>query len=148
MLIDKSELCSLIPHAGAMCLLGGVRAWDEDTITCIATSHFDTNNPLRHAGQLSSVQLLEYGAQAMAVHGALLARRAGKVQGSGYLASLQDVDLQLEFIDDITSPLEITAHRLAHAANCLMYRFSVSAHAAPLVSARATIFLHNLDETS
>lgn len=141
MLIEKSELCGLIPHAGTMCLLDGVLDWDEDSITCIATSHLEADNPLRHAGQLASVHLLEYGAQSIAVHGALLARRAGTTQGPGYLAALQDVELQRDYLDDITAPLEIRAQRIASAAECLLYSFGIGTDSQMLVTARATIFL-------
>lgn len=144
MLIEKSELCRLIPHAGTMCLLGGVLDWNEDSITCIATSHLDADNPLRHAGQLASVHLLEYGAQSIAVHGALLARRAGNTQGPGYLAALQDVELQREYLDGITGPLDIRAHRIATADDCLLYRFGVSSQSHALAKARATIFLQDV----
>lgn len=141
MLIEKSELCGLIPHAGTMCLLGGVLDWDEDSITCIATSHLDADNPLRHADQLSSVHLLEYGAQSIAVHGALLARRTGNTQGPGYLAALQDVELHRESLDGISGALEIRAQRIATAAECLLYSFGVSTESQVLAKARATIFL-------
>jgi len=33
-LIDKAAIRRLIPHAGAMCLLDTVIAWDETSITC------------------------------------------------------------------------------------------------------------------
>ena len=147
MLIEKSELCGLIPHAGTMCLLGGVLDWDEDSITCIATSHLDADNPLRHAGQLASVHLLEYGAQSIAVHGALLARRSGTTQGSGYLAALQAVELQREYLDGITTPLEIRAQRIASAAECLLYSFGISTGPHMLATARATIFLQEFVNT-
>jgi predicted hotdog family 3-hydroxylacyl-ACP dehydratase len=141
MLISREDLCSLIPHSGDMCLLDGVADWDEDQIVCTASSHLEPNNPLRQGGRLACVHLLEYGAQAVAVHGGLLARKGGHSQGPGYLASLQDVRLQCEFLDEVTTALEILARKLAISDACLMYNVTISAHGQELASARATIAL-------
>ncbi|UCE90426.1 MAG: hypothetical protein JSW10_06340, partial [Pseudomonadota bacterium] len=75
--IERDELCSLIPHAGTMCLLHTVEQWDEVSIVCTAISHHEADNPLCSKGALGAVHALEYGAQAMAVHGGLLAREKG-----------------------------------------------------------------------
>ncbi len=139
MLIGKEELCSLIPHAGSMCLLEGVLDWNAGEIRCSALSHTDPANPLRSNAGLASVHLLEYGAQAMAVHGGLLARESGTRVLPGYLAALRDVVLQQEFIDHITAPLTIHAQMIATLADSFMYRFSVIAGDTELACARATV---------
>jgi len=139
MLIGKEELCGLIPHAGSMCLLEGVIDWNSGEIHCSALSHTDPANPLRSKAGLASVHLLEYGAQAMAVHGGLLARESGTRVLPGYLAALHDVVLQQEFIDQITAPLTIHAHMIASLADSFMYRFSISAEHIALASSRATV---------
>ncbi len=141
MLICREELCSLIPHSGDMCLLDAVSDWDEDRIVCTASSHLEPNNPLRLGGRLACVHLLEYGAQAVAVHGGLLARKGGHSQGPGYLASLQDVRLQCEFLDGVTTGLDILARKLAISDACLMYNVTISAQGRELASARVTIAL-------
>jgi predicted hotdog family 3-hydroxylacyl-ACP dehydratase len=141
MLISREELCSLIPHSGDMCLLDGVSDWDEESIVCTASSHFAPNNPLRQGGRLACVHLLEYGAQAVAVHGGLLARNGGHSQGPGYLASLQDARLQCEFLDDVTTALDILARKLAISDACLMYNVTINAQGQELASARVTIAL-------
>ena len=141
MLISREELCSLIPHCGDMCLLDGVSDWDEDRVVCTASSHLEPSNPLRQCGRLACVHLLEYGAQAVAVHGGLLARKGGHSQGPGYLASLQDVRLQCEFLDEVTTALEILAQKLAISDACLMYNVTISAQGQELASARVTIAL-------
>ena len=146
MLIDREALCGLIPHAGRMCLLSGVLDWSEDSILCTAISHRESDNPLRAEGRLASVHLLEYGAQAMAVHGRLLADDPSGIPVAGYLAALQDVELHQEFLDDVIEPLEIRAHKLAASDQCLMYRFTVAAAERVLVSARATIVLRGMTQ--
>ena len=70
---------TLIPHQGAMCLLDDVVAWDDQRIHARSDSHRRDDNPLRSDGRLRAVHLCEYGAQAMAVHGGLVARAAGGV---------------------------------------------------------------------
>ena len=139
MLIEKEELCSLIPHAGNMCLLESVLSWNKSEIHCSAISHNDPTNPLRNNGQLASVHLLEYGAQAMAIHGGLQARESGNRVLPGYLAALHDVILQQEFIDHIKTPLMINAQMIASLTDSFMYQFTITAENNVLASARATV---------
>ncbi len=70
--MNHDAICARLPHAGRMCLLDRLEAWDGDSITCFATSHRDAHNPLRRAGRLPAVAGVEYAAQAMALHGNLL----------------------------------------------------------------------------
>ena len=72
--IDKAALCVLIPHSGDMCLLKSVEYWDRDSIVCETGKISHTLRPLRHQGRISALAMLELGAQAMAVHGGLLAK--------------------------------------------------------------------------
>ncbi len=83
--IKKTEIRTLIPHSGMMCLLDEVTQWDDRSITCVTNTHRDPANPLRRDGRLSSVHAFEYGAQAAAVHGGLRARSVGEIAPPGYL---------------------------------------------------------------
>ena len=74
-----------------MCLLDEIVAWDENAIHARSRSHQRTDNPLRSDDCLRAVHLCEYGAQAMAVHGGLLARAAGGSAAPGFLVSLRAV---------------------------------------------------------
>ncbi|MDH5368792.1 MAG: phosphotransferase, partial [Gammaproteobacteria bacterium] len=94
-MIKHDELCSLIPHSFDMCLLERVDFWDKDKIVCYSNSHLSDTNPLRRKENLSSVHLLEYAAQAMAVHGGLHDREQGVQMTEGYLAALRDVSINL-----------------------------------------------------
>ena len=71
--LDRAWIASHIPHQGSMCLLDYVEAWDRERIRCRASSHRAADNPLRAYGRLGAACGIEYAAQAMAVHGALLA---------------------------------------------------------------------------
>ena len=72
-MLDRVAIAARIPHQGSMCLLDAVLAWDSGQIHCRASSHRQPDNPLRAAARLGAACGIEYAAQAMAVHGALLA---------------------------------------------------------------------------
>jgi predicted hotdog family 3-hydroxylacyl-ACP dehydratase len=130
-------LIGLIPHAGSMCLLDRVVANSGDDIQCVTRTHTDPNHPLRRAGQLSALHLIEYAAQAMAAHGAL---ESGGVQ-RGMLASVRDLRLHVERIDDIDTELTIHAtRRLAQSAGSL-YDFTVHGSGRLLCEGRIAIVL-------
>ena len=140
-LIDRSEIRTLIPHSGTMCLLDGVFRWDDDSIVCITNTHRDANNPLRRYGQLSAVHALEYGAQAAAIHGGLRARAAGTIAPPCYLAALRDAHLDVARLDDLASPLRVRAQHLFGDAGNTIYQCSVSADGTPIADGRVTIML-------
>ena len=139
MLIDREELCGLVPHSGNMCLLDSVLSWDDTHIRCTASSHTDPRNPLRKQGRLAAVHLLEYGAQAMAVHGGILARESSSDARPGYLATLRDVTITADYIDQIKTPLNIEAEKIAASSDSFMYKFRVTTNDKLLASARATV---------
>jgi predicted hotdog family 3-hydroxylacyl-ACP dehydratase len=122
-----------------MCLLEGVEAWDESSIVCIASSHRDADNPLRCADGLSALQGLEYGAQAMAVHGGLLLREQGEAMSEGYLAAVKNVMLHVDWLHDIELPLHVRAERLLAQGGQFLYEFSMLAGNTVIIEARATV---------
>ena len=129
---------SLIPHRGAMSLLGEVVQFDAEQIICRAASHRDPANPLREGGVLPAICGIEYAAQAMAVHGAL--REQGGPR-PGMLAAVRDVALRVERLDDIPGDLTLTVRRLMADARHMLYEFSVRAGEIELVRGRATVVL-------
>lgn len=139
MLIDHGEIAGLVPHAGAMCLIDGVSAWDETTIACFSTSHRAACHPLARGGRLAGVHALEYGAQATAVHGGLLARAAGTAARPAYLAGLRDATLAVARLDTLAEPLAIRAWRLLAGPAGAVYRFEIRAGATPIAAARVTL---------
>ncbi|WP_373377056.1 hydroxymyristoyl-ACP dehydratase [Cupriavidus nantongensis] len=143
---DRAWIAARIPHQGSMCLLDGVVAWDAASIRCTATSHTHAENPLRAQDRLAAVCGIEYAAQAMAVHGALLAEAAqagGAPQRprTGYLASVRKLVLQVERLDDIAAPLEVSAERISGEGATVLYAFAVSAAERMLLSGRAAVIL-------
>ncbi len=137
--IDKTEIRTLIPHSGLMCLLDEVTQWDDRSITCVSNTHRDPANPLRRDGRLSAVHAFEYGAQAAAVHGGLRARSVGEIAPPGYLAALRDARLDVARLDDIQAALQVHALCLfGDGVNCV-YECRVSAHDRLVAEGRVTI---------
>lgn len=138
MQLDKNGICALIPHQGVMCLLDEVLSWDATRIVCASRSHLSPGNPLRSEGRLRAVCGVEYAAQAMALHGALLS--AGPI-GAGYLVSVRDLRLHVSYLDDLDGLLTVDARRLMGGAEGLVYEFTVSSRKDTLLSGRLTVSL-------
>jgi predicted hotdog family 3-hydroxylacyl-ACP dehydratase len=135
----REAILALIPHQGAMCLLDRVVEWDRDRIVLATSSHHAPDNPLRLDGRIRAVHLCEYGAQAMAVHGGLSAQADGKTARPGFLVSLRDVTLNVDFIDQLDGELLISARRLLESAASWQYSFEATHAGETLASGRAAI---------
>lgn len=139
MLLDRAGIEALVPHAGSMCLWDTLQSADAQNAHCLTDSHRRSDNPLRRDDRLSAVHLIEYGAQAMAVHGGWLARAAGSAAQPGVLAAVRDLQLAVERLDDIDAPLECHAQRLVANAGGWMYQFTLSAAGRELGRGRASV---------
>ncbi len=118
MQLNRAQICERIPHAGDMCLLDKMLSWDATHIKCSATSHVDTENPLRIKDKLTSIAAIEYAGQAMALHGSLISSSSSFGNSSanrprkGYLASLREIVIFRESLDDATNDLLIEVELL------------------------------------
>lgn len=130
---------ALIPHRGAMCVLDEVVAWTPDAIHARSRTHRSADNPLRSDGRLRAVHLCEYGAQAMAVHGGLVAREAGAAAAPGYLVALRAVELFVERVDHFPRPLDVHAEKLLGDENGWQYAFRIEHAGTLLASGRAAV---------
>ena len=124
-----------------MCLLDCVEAWDRERIRCRASSHRLADNPLRAYGRLGAACGIEYAAQAMAVHGALLASPDSASARTGYLVSVRGARLQVPRLDDIAADLLVEATCVTRSENNVLYRFSVTAAGRLLLDGRAAVVL-------
>ncbi|MDO9357778.1 MAG: 3-hydroxylacyl-ACP dehydratase [Polaromonas sp.] len=142
--LDHTGIASRIPHHGRMCLLDAVQSWDGDHITCQASSHRATDNPLRANDRLGAACGIEYAAQAMAVHGALVGESLGGDSGApkaGYLASIRSVALQVDRLDTVVGDLILKAERMTGDTATVLYSFTVEADGQVLLSGRAVVVL-------
>lgn len=138
--MDKAWIAARIPHQGNMCLLDGVDGWSGEHIDCHALGHTDPAHPLRAQGRLGAASGIEYAAQAMAVHGALVAP-AQAAPRQGYLTSVRGVTLHAERLDDLDGRLRVRAERVSGDAHHVLYRFSVHHHERCLLEGRAAVVL-------
>jgi predicted hotdog family 3-hydroxylacyl-ACP dehydratase len=125
-----------------MCLLDGVLDWNVSEVRCVSRTHRDPHNPLRARGQLSAVCGIEFAAQAMAVHGALLAQATAATPAVGYLAAVRGVELSVARLDDIEDELIARAERLGGDEVTLLYRFELTAGGRTLLAGRSTIVIN------
>jgi predicted hotdog family 3-hydroxylacyl-ACP dehydratase len=96
---------------------------------------------------LSALHLCEYGAQAMAVHGGLLAAMHGEVAKPGLLVSLRGVELQVGRIDDLPDALDVRARQLMASDSSWQYEFRIEHAGSLLASGRAAVVLRNGEKT-
>ena len=140
--LDHAWIAAHIPHQGSMCLLDCVEECDEQRIQCRATSHRAAGNPLRANGRLGAACGIEYAAQAMAVHGALLAPPGSKGTRVGYLVSVRGTRLLVPRLDDIAADLQVEAACLTRSENNILYQFNVSGAGVGLLEGRATVVVN------
>lgn len=140
-MLDRNWIAAHIPHQGSMCLLDKVESWGQEKIICHATSHRAQDNPLRSHGQLGIACGIEYAAQAMAVHGALLAPADDSPPKAGYLVSVRGVNMLVLRLDDVAGDLVIEAACIMAGENNMLYQFSVHADDKLLLSGRAAVVI-------
>ncbi len=140
--LDRAWIARHIPHHGSMCLLDGVETWNLQRIQCRASSHRAADNPLRTGSRLGAACGIEYAAQAMAVHGALLAPRASTRARVGNLVSVRGTQLHVPRLDDIAADLVIDANCILSSEQTTIYEFSISAAGKLLLQGRAAVVLN------
>jgi predicted hotdog family 3-hydroxylacyl-ACP dehydratase len=138
--LGKAEIAGLIPHAGRMCLLDEVTAWNADTIRCVVRGHRDAANPLRAGAELPALSGIEYAAQAMAVHGRLCAA-VSRTPRAGYLASVSDVVCRARRLDVLEGDLVIEAERLAGDDAHVLYKFKIFSTDVEVLTGKALVVL-------
>ena len=134
--LDRAWIAAHLPHQGRMSLLHEILEWDATTVRALARSHRAANNPLRRAGELPIACGVEYGAQAAAAHGALMARQAS---GAGFLAAARSVVFHARRLDDVPGDLEVFAERIGGGDAGVIYQFEVTCASRALVVGRLTV---------
>lgn len=141
-MIAHPPLADLLPHAGRMRLIERILACDDKRITCSTGSHRQADHPLAIDGVLSAVCGLEYGAQAMAIHGALGAgiRRPRR----GYIAAARDLQWSVPRLDTLDADLLIEAEQELALGNQVSYRFAIRTDDREIMRGRAQVVLEAL----
>lgn len=138
--LSQAEFSHLIPHAGKMVLIDKVLDYDEMTINCYSISHLLPENPLRRNTGLPAVCGIEYAAQAIAIHGGLLAASIGQRAALGYLAGVRNCSARIERLDALDAALYIRAERLGLNSTGLLYNFSLCAAGSLLLEGQLSVF--------
>jgi predicted hotdog family 3-hydroxylacyl-ACP dehydratase len=136
----------LIPHKGSMCLLDRVLSWDEQRLVAATRTHLNEDNPLRERNRLRTISLFEYGAQAMAIHGALLqpGRSASHTPTPGMLVSLRNVTAHCEFAHTLPQELVVEAERLHAMDSVVQYVFRVRHSGELVIEGNAVVALQSV----
>lgn len=124
-----------------MCLLEEIVEWNDASIRLRSATHCRPDNPLRSQGRLRAIHLCEYGAQAMAVHGALRMEAHGETARPGLLVSLRSVTLSRDYVEDLGGELQIEAVCLLAMDSALQYSFRVTHAGEVIVEGRAAVML-------
>jgi len=140
-------LDALLPHAGRMRLIDRVVSYDEHKIVCESDSHRLADHPLVEGARLSIVCGLEYGAQAMALHGALMAAEGGHPR-RGYLVAASNLRWSTERLDTYEAPLIIEANSEFRSENQVAYRFEIRVDAKVVLTGEARVQLSKPDDGS
>jgi predicted hotdog family 3-hydroxylacyl-ACP dehydratase len=136
--MSAPRISALVPQQGAMCLLDELVSFDARSVVCRTASHLSAANPLRRDGRLPAIAGIEYGAQAMAVHGALNSANAAQ---RGLLAGVRAVRCGARYLDEESGPLTVRAERLIAEGGRMLYAFAVEGAGAELVSGRIAVVL-------
>jgi predicted hotdog family 3-hydroxylacyl-ACP dehydratase len=139
MLLDREAIMARVPHQGSSCLLDAVCQWDQQHIVCESRSHLLASNPYRVNGRLSAVCAAEFAAQSFALHASLKAVRGTCSRGHGYLASVRNLVLLVDTLDECSGLLYIKAEELATQQNGMLYAFDMLHQDVRIASGRATV---------
>lgn len=138
MLIQRQQIARLIPHGEAMCLLDQITDWDGHHLSATTASHRRADNPLFENGWMDTVTLVEYGAQAAAVHAALQQSGLGAVRPA-YLGAIKKLRLFTRQVDVSVAELQILAQCVFSDNSGAIYDIHVCAGDIDLLGGRIVL---------
>lgn len=139
-MLNKSAIEGLIPHKGSMCLLDAVEHWDQQTVTCISTSHHLPHNPLLEDGRLSAMVLVEYAAQAAAIHACLTGAGIGGTR-TALIGAVKALKLHCRCVTPSQKILTVAAQSILQSGGGAIYQVTVRAQDELLVEARIVLVI-------
>ena len=146
MRLDRAWIEAHIPHKGRHVSAGRGRRVGCGAHQLPRQRSSRGRTPAASHGRLGIACGIEFAAQAMAVHGALvgdaLEPREGPVSKplAGNLASVRGVRLHVARLDDVQSVLICDARRIAGDRGSILYEFELRSATTPLLSGRAAVF--------
>lgn len=140
MLIQRQQIAGLIPHGEAMCLLDQVTGWDEHHLNATTASHRRADNPLLENERMDTVALVEYGAQAAAIHAALQQSGLGAARPA-YLGAIKKLRLFTQYVDAGVAELQIQAQCIFSDNSGAIYDIRACAGGNDLIAGRIVLVL-------
>ncbi|MEM1153042.1 MAG: hypothetical protein AAGI44_02810 [Pseudomonadota bacterium] len=139
-MLDKAAIDELIPHTGSMCVLDTVQRWDQDSIVCTSNRHHSEDNPLRESAELCCEVLLEYTAQAAAVHAALVGAGIGSDR-TALMGAVKRLHLHQRVVEPSIETLLVSANAQLQSRDGAIYQVAVHGHDTPLITARIVLLI-------
>ena len=136
--LTREDIARLIPHGESMSLLDAVVEWDADRIVCATASHRRSDNPLLDDGVLPSVCLIEYGAQAAAIH-SVLVQHGEAIDRPAYLGALKNAAWHSDFVNNTIDELRIEARCAMQQSSGAVYDFFAGFETQALASGRIVL---------
>jgi predicted hotdog family 3-hydroxylacyl-ACP dehydratase len=124
-----------------MCLLDGVESWDDKQIVCTSTTHQNQDNPLAENNRLACINAVEYGAQAVAIHGNLIAKNLNMpLPESGFLVQIKALEFDDCNLSSLPEALIISAQQIYIDPGSLLYSITIQHGQDQLMQGRIMIF--------
>ncbi len=123
--MTKSDIAALIPHGDAMCVVDRVLNWDDKTLVAETEAHLQPEHPL-YETHGSSVLLVEYAAQAAAVHAALNHAGLG-AQRPAYLGAMKNIKMHVPKLSEDLGVLTMNVTCVLSDNNGAIYELNVVA---------------------
>ncbi len=131
--LDNLCLSDWIPHQGKMVLLDKVSVCDEVLLVAQTSSHLRVDNPLSYQGNLPAYCIVEYAAQAMALHASLSRQLSSQTLSAvpalvqqGYLVSVRKVLLNVAVLHTLEQALNIQVEKIVADDTLLRYQFTAT----------------------
>ncbi|MFL0809885.1 MAG: hypothetical protein K6L76_05670 [Agarilytica sp.] len=131
-MLDSEAIKDLLPHGNGMSLLDEVEVWDDVSIKCLSKSHLREDNPIVSPELNHSSLLIEYAAQAAAVHAGLLNSNLGENRPA-FVGAVKNVELKQEMIPRCDAPLEIEVKAELLNGSGAIYDFSVKSESSQII---------------
>lgn len=140
--MDRAAIAATIPHGAGMCMLDQLLQWDSQSIVCVSSAHHRPENPLLQRGSLHTACLVEWCAQAAALHTSLQGEGAA-LGGLAYLGSIKQLQLLQRFVADDSEQLHIEARCEASQAAGAIYGITARDGENILIQGRIVLVVAN-----
>ncbi len=133
-----SEIAELLPHGRGMSLIDEVVETTESSVVCRTKSHLRPDNPLRSDTGLHSASLVEYAAQAAAIHAGLSNSGLGS-RRPAFIGGLKGFKYSSAKVCDSVEELYIEVVAELVSAGGAIFQFNVQGEGVNLASGRLTL---------